>query len=409
MFDEEWEGKRMWNSRIRKLLALTLAIVMVLAMSSLFGCTTTNTDEGDGDSGEETANETIKIGVHTSLTGGLADYGFAASEGLKLAAEDFSGFEIDGVMYDIELIIKDDKGEPSEAPIVAQQLVDEGVVGVIGALTSGNTEAALPIYAEAGIPLISGSATNPGLTDADNPNFFRTCLRDDLQGAALSEWVVELGAKKVVVMDDRGDYAVGLGNIVQENLEAAGVEVDRQEGQEGDTDFSAQVNNMKAFGPDTIIFTGYHREAGLVFKQAGEAGIEAQFMGGDGIKSDDIGEEAGGAENVEGALCTFGGFAQEAMPGFAAFAEDFEAASGEVPGPYAENNYDGLGALVAAMELAGSMDGADIIDALHEVEYDGIQGTLTFDEKGDVSVPGGGGTSLIPRFEYKSGTWTFMQ
>jgi branched-chain amino acid transport system substrate-binding protein len=397
----------MWEDRIRKILALTLVVALAMTVFGLAGCTTD--DEGDeGDEGDETAMETVKIGVHTSLTGGLADYGFAAAEGLKLAAEDFSGFEVDGTTYEIELVIKDDKGEPAEAPIVAQQLVDEGVVGVIGALTSGNTNAALPIYQEAGIPVISGSGTNPDLTESGFDNFFRTCLRDDLQGQALAEWAVELGAEKVAVMDDRGDYAVGLGNIVQDVLEDAGVEVQREEGQEGDVDFSAQVNNIKNFGPDAVIFTGYHREAGLLFKQLTEAGVEATFMGGDGIKSDEIGDEAGGAENVEGALSTFGGFAQEGMPGYADFASAFTDATGEDAGPYAENNYDGLGALVTAIEEAQSFEGADVIDALHEIEYEGVQGTLTFDENGDVSVPGGGGTSLIPRFEYTEGTWTYL-
>jgi branched-chain amino acid transport system substrate-binding protein len=398
----------MWSDRIRKSLALILVAALAVTMFGLAGCSPTE-DEGDGDDGGDTAaTETIKIGVHTSLTGGLADYGFAAQGGIELAAMAFSGFEVDGVTYEIELVIKDDKGEPAEAPIVAQQLVDEGVVGVIGALTSGNTNAALPIYEDAGIPLISGSATNPDLTDGTFSNFFRTCLRDDLQGAALAEWAVEMAAAKVVIMDDRGDYAVGLGNIVQTELEAEGVEVLRQEGQEGDVDFSAQVANIQAFGPDAVIFTGYHREAGLLFKQLTEAGVEATFMGGDGIKSDEIGAEAGGNENVEGAFATFGGFAQEGMPGYTTFADDFMADYDVAAGPYAENNYDGLGALVAAIVEAQSFDGMDIIDALHTVEYEGIQGTLTFDENGDVSVPGGGGTSLIPRFEYKDGTWTYL-
>jgi len=398
----------MWSDRIRRLLALSLVLIVAVAMTGVLGCAT-ETAEDEGDGGEdEMATETITIGVHTSLTGGLADYGFAAAEALKIAAEDFSGFEVDGTVYEIELSIKDDKGEPAEAPIVAQQLVDEGVVGVIGCLTSGNTNASLPIYQEAGIPVISGSATAPDLTEGDFENFFRTCLRDDLQGAALGEWAVELDSEKAVVMDDRGDYAVALGNEVQKTLEAAGVEVLRQEGQEGDTDFSAQVNNIKAFAPDAVIFTGYHREAGLLFKQLTEAGVETQFMGGDGIKSDEIADEAGGAANVEGALCTFGGFAQEAMPGYEEFASKFEAATGEAAGPYAENNYDALGALVAAIQEAASTEGAAVIDALHTVEYDGVQGALTFDENGDVSVPGGGGTSLIPRFEFTEGTWTFI-
>ncbi|MDI6901560.1 MAG: branched-chain amino acid ABC transporter substrate-binding protein [Anaerosomatales bacterium] len=397
----------MWHERTRKLLAVGLALALAASMFGLVGCNGTE-DGGEEDGGEAGATETIKIGVHTSLTGGLADYGFAAAEALKIAAEDFSGFEVDGTTYEIELVIKDDKGEPAEAPIVAQQLVDEGVIGVIGCLTSGNTNASLPIYQSAGIPVISGSATAPDLTEAGFENFFRTCLRDDLQGAAIGEWAVELGSKKAVVMDDRGDYAVALGNEVQAALEAAGVDVLRQEGQEGDVDFSAQVNNIKNFGPDAVIFTGYHREAGLLFKQLKEAGVDAQFMGGDGIKSDEIAAEAGGAENVEGALCTFGGFAQENMPGYAEFAAKFREATGKEAGPYSENNYDALGALVDAIKIAGGTDGAALIDALHEVEYDGVQGTLTFDDKGDVSVPGGGGTDLIPRFEFTEGTWQFI-
>ncbi|MFU8891612.1 MAG: branched-chain amino acid ABC transporter substrate-binding protein [Anaerosomatales bacterium] len=396
----------MWSKRTHKLLALGLAVALVASLG-LTGCGSDDAEEPDD--GDVIATDTVKIGVHTSLTGGLADYGFAAAEALKIAAEDFSGFEIDGVVYDIELVIKDDKGEPAEAPVVAQQLIDEGVVAVIGTLTSGAANAALPIYQAAGIPMISGSATAPDLTEQGFENFFRTCLRDDVQGAALGEWALELGAEKVVVMDARDDYSVALANEVAAAVEAGNGEVLRQEGQEGDVDFSAQVNNISAFGPDAVIFTGYHREAGLLFKQLVEAGVEAQFMGGDGIKSDLIGEGAGGAENVEGALCTFGGFAQEGMPGYEAFAAAFRDATGQDAGPYSENNYDALGAVVAAMELKDSTAPADIIAGLGEVQFQGVMGTLAFDEIGDVSVPGGGGSELIPRFEYTGGTWVFMQ
>ncbi len=399
----------MWHERTRKILAFTLTIALALSMVGLSGCGPA--DEPDDEDENDVAvgyDETIKIGVHTSLTGGLADYGFAAAEALKIAAEDFSGFEVDGVSYGIELIIRDDKGEPAEAPVVAQQLVDEGVVGVIGTLTSGAANAALPIYNAAGIPMISGSATAPDLTEQGFENFFRTCLRDDVQGEALGLWAVELGAEKAVIMDDRGDYAVALGNEVQGTLEAEGVEVLRQEGQEGDVDFSAQVSNIMAFDPDVVIFTGYHREAGLLFKQLREAGSEAQFMGGDGIKSNEIAEGAGGAENVEGTFSTFGGFAQEGMPGYEEFAARFLEATGVEAGPYSENNYDALGALVEAIVTAQSFESADIISALGEISFAGVQGTLAFDENGDVSVPGGAGTDLIPRFEFRDGDWVFI-
>ncbi len=410
----------MQNERMRRFLALFLVVALALATFLVAGCETEGEDEDTGTEEEENGTETeeesgeaetIKIGVHTSLTGGLADYGFAAAEALKLAAEDYDGFEdAEGNVYEIELVIKDDKGEPAEAPVVAQQLVDEGVVAVIGCLTSGNTNASLPIYQEAGIPLISGSATNPDITEGGEfENFFRTCLRDDVQGAALADWAVEMGVEKAVVMDDRGDYAVGLGNLVEENLVEDGVEVQREQCQEGDVDFSAQVNNVKEFAPDALIFTGYHREAGLMRKQLIETGLgDITFMGGDGIKSDEIAEEAGGAENVQGIFSTFGSPAREGMDTFPVFAESFREATGEEPGPYAENNYDALAAVVAAVQEAGSADPGSIIEALGEVTVDGLVGDFTFNEKGDIAVPGATGVDLIPRFEFQGDTWAYL-
>lgn len=383
---------------MRKVLSVALALALVAAFTLPLGCQT-----GGG------AAKVIKIGVHTSLTGGLADYGFAAQEGLKLAAKKYATVDVGGTPYTVELVIKDDKGEPAEAAVVAQSLVDAGVVGVIGALTSGNTNAALPIYQKANIPVISGSATNPDITDKGQfKNFFRTCLRDDLQGLAIAEWAIELGFKKAVVMDDKGDYAVGLGDAVQKNLEVGKVQVNRQHGQEGDVDFSAQVANIKTFAPDVVIFTGYHREAGLLRKQLVEAGLDKiQFMGGDGIKSDEIVKEAGGQKNVQGLLCTFGSLSPEQMPGFADFAKEYKTATGKDSGPYAENNYDALGALLAAIKTAGSTDGAKVIDALRTVKYTGIMGTFGFDSKGDISVEGATGTAVIPRFKLEGTTWTY--
>lgn len=389
-----------------RVLALLVSVALVFTFGTLAGCAKQTETTGAG----ETKKETIKVGVHTSLTGGLADYGFAASEALKIAAEDMSPFTAGDTEYTIELVIKDDKGEQNESNVVAQSLVDEQVVGVIGCLTSGNTNASLPIYQQASLPVISGSATNPDITDKGGfENFYRTCLRDDLQGQAIGEWAVELGAKKAVVMDDKGDYAVGLGDFVEKTLKEKGVEVQREHGQEGDVDFSAQVSNIKGFDPDVVIYTGYHREAGLLRKQMAEAGLtDVKFMGGDGIKSDEIVKEAGGEKNVDGALCTFGSLSQEQMPGYADFAAKFKEVTGKDAGPYAENNYDALGALVEGIKKAGGTDGAGVIAALGEVKVAGVMGEFSFDDKGDIAIPGKEGTKAIPRFEMKGGKWTYM-
>lgn len=379
---------------------LALVVVGMMAVALVGGCTPS------GGGGGTATEKTLKLGVHTSLTGGLADYGFAAQEGTKLAAKKFDNFKVGNDTYKIEIVLKDDKGEPAEAAIVAQSLVDDKVNVVIGCLTSGATNAAGPIYSQAGIIQISPSATRADLVTKGWKNFFRTCVGDNFQGAELAKWALELGFKKVVIFDDSGDYSVGLGDVVEEGL-AGKAEVLRQSCKEGDTDFSAQVSNIKNFGADCVIFTGYHKEAGLMRKQMVENGLgKVQLMGGDGIKSDDIAGEAGGAANVTGALCTFGGVKTDEMPGFKTFAEEYKADSGKETGPYAETNYDAVGAYIAAVQKAGTTDAAAVEKAMQEIEYAGIIGTFGFNDKGEVVMKGASSSvQTIWRYKFDGTTW----
>ncbi len=291
-------------------------------------------------------------------------------------------------------------------------MVDEGVVGVIGSLTTGATLSAIPIYYENRIPQISGSVTGPAANETGADTFFRTCWNDAIQGEALAVWAMELGAEKVVLMDDNGAYAVGLADVAEATLQAEGVETLRQNCQSGDKDLSAQVANVKEFGPDAIIFTGYHPEAGLMRKQMVEAGLgDVIFMGGDGIRSVEFVAEAGGEENAEGCLATFGGFPEEQQPGYAEFAAKYKEAYGEDVGPYAQNNYDAFGALIAAIKQAGSTDTEDIIAALQSLTYEGVTGTFGFATeasgavaKGDIVVEGLT-PSNVPRYKVEAGEW----
>lgn len=353
---------------------------------------------------EKVKKKEIVLVNHTSLTGGLADYGFAAKTAVELAVKDFSSFKAGGTEYSIKLLSLDDKGDQAESAIVAQNAVDKGASAVIGCLTSGNTNAALPIYEKANIPMISPSATRPDLTDVGHKNFFRTCLRDDLQGEVLGKWAVDLGFKKVTVMDYKGDYAVALADVVEKTLKDNGVQVQREHTVEKEVDFSAQISNIKGFGSEAMIYTGYHREAGLMRKQMVEAGMKSvKFMGGDGIKSEEIFKEAGGNENAEGLMCTFG-LDRGAMAGYEKFKDKYEKKTGKEPGPYAENAYDAVGILVAAIKKAGTTDGQSIIDALHEIDYNGVLGKFSFDEKGDIKIEGG-----ISKFEAKDGKWVAVK
>jgi len=377
----------MLNGRTRKVLALALAVVLAFGLIGATGC-----KKGDSETGEDTTGEVgvIKIGVQTALTGPLPDYGAAAKNGCELAVEDFGEFEMGGKQYTVELVVLDDKAEPAESAVVAQTMVDEGVVGVIGSLTTGATLSAIPIYAENRIPQISGSVTGPKANAEAVDTFYRTCWSDAIQGEALAAWAIELGAKKVVLMDDNGAYAVGLADVAEAALKKGSVETLRQNCQSGDKDLSAQVANIKEFAPDAVIFTGYHPEAGLLRKQMVEAGLgDIIFMGGDGIRSADFVAEAGGTENAQGCYATFGGFPEDQQPGYEAFATKYKEKYGEDVGPYAQNNYDALGALISAIKKAESLDTEKIIAELQTLEYEGVTGKFSFAPKAEGAIARG--------------------
>lgn len=370
---------------------LVLAAALVVVLLLTMGCRKPKVVE---------KKKEIVLVNHTSLTGGLADYGAAAKAGVELAVKDFSPLTIGDTEYIIKLLNLDDKGDQAEAAIVAQNAVDKGAAAVIGALTSGNTNAAIPIYKKADIPMLSPSATRPDLTEAGHEIFFRTCLRDDLQGKVLAQWAIALKFKKVTVMDDKGDYSVALADVVQKTLEDNGVSVQREHTVEKEVDFSPQISNIKGFGSELVIYTGYHQEGGFLRKQMVEAGLkDVKFMGGDGIKSEEIFKEAGGNENAEGMMCTFG-LDRSAMPGYEKFKAKYKEKTGKEPGPYSENAYDNVGVLVEAWKEAGSTEGEAVIEALHEIEYNGVIGTFTFDENGDIEIEGG-----ISKFVAKDGKW----
>lgn len=383
----------------RHWLTVTLTLMMVL-MLGLSGCAQQETAKKSFAGSDDQAKELLIVN-HTSLSGVLADYGEAAKNGVDVAAKSLGTFKVGDKKYRVKIRHMDDKGEAAESAVIARNAVDKGAVAIIGCLTSGSTAAALPIYSKANIPVISPSATRPDLTEGENKVFFRTCLRDDLPGKVLGEWAAELGLKKITVIDAKDDYSTVLGDIVEQTLKGKGVQVKREHTAEKQTDFSIQISNIKSFKSEAVIFTGYHREAGLLLKQMIEQGLgDIKFMGGDGIKSEEIFKEAGGDKNVEGAFCIFG-LDRSAMEGYKSFKKAYTNVSGgKEPGPYSENAHDALGAIVAAIKKAGSTDGEKIIAALHEIKYTGIIGKFGFDKKGDINFDGG-----ISKFEARDGKW----
>src|SRR5262245_21024875 len=159
----------------------------------------------------------VKIGHAAPLTGGIAHLGKDNENGARLAIEEANakGMTIGGRKVKFELVAEDDEEKPDKGPIVAQKFADAKVAGVVGHLNSGVTIPASAVYNQAGIPMISGSATNPKLTEQGFKVTFRVVGRDDQQGPAIASYLAsEFKPKTVAVIDDATAYGEGLANEV---------------------------------------------------------------------------------------------------------------------------------------------------------------------------------------------------
>src|SRR5690349_22803260 len=249
---------------------------------------------------------TVTIGHAGPLTGGIAHLGKDNENGARLAVEQADGkkMKIGGKTVHFVLMGEDDQADPKLGPTIAQKFADAKVAGVVGHLNSGVTIPASAVYNQAGIPMISGSATNPKLTEQGFKTIFRTVARDDQQGPAVAAYIVnELKIKKVAIADDANAYGEGLANEVEKTLKAAGVQiVAREKTNDKATDFKAILTKMKGKSPDAVFYGGMDATGGPMLKQARELGIKASFAFGDGACTAEMNKLAGPAS--EGMICS---------------------------------------------------------------------------------------------------------
>jgi branched-chain amino acid transport system substrate-binding protein len=324
---------------------------------------------------------TVKIGHAGPLTGGIAHLGKDDENGARLAVDEATakGIKIGGKKVKFELMSEDDQADPKMGPTVAQKMVDAKVIGVAGHLNSGVTIPASAVYNQAGIPMISGSATNPKLTEQGFKNIFRVVGRDDQQGPAIAQYLANMKVKKVAIADDATAYGEGLANEVEKTLKGAGVQVvAREKATDKTTDFKAILTKMKGKAPDAIFYGGMDATGGPMIKQARELGIKSVFTFGDGACTDEMSKLAGAA--AEGLICSQAGLPASAAS--EAFNNAFKAKYGEVK-QYAPFYYDAVGIIIAAAQKADSTDPAKLVDEIHKISYDGATGKIEFDEKGD--------------------------
>src|SRR5882724_5350637 len=325
----------------------------------------------------------VKIGHVGPLTGGIAHLGKDNENGARLAVEEANaaGTRIGGTAVKFTLVAEDDQADPKVGTTVAQKLVDAKVAGVVGHLNSGTSIPASPIYNQAGIPVISGSATNPKLTEQGFKTQFRVVGRDDQQGPAIATYIAnERKPKLVAVIDDATAYGEGLANEVEKSLKAANVKVlPREKGTNKTNDWKAVLTKLRGRNPDAVFYGGMTSTAAPLVKQGRELGMKAVFSFGDGACEGEMVKLAG--EATEGLLCS-----QAGIPVAAAskkFLDAFKKRFNAEPIIYAPFTYDAANLLIDAMKKADSADPAKYLPELQKIEFSGATGRITFDSKGD--------------------------
>jgi branched-chain amino acid transport system substrate-binding protein len=325
----------------------------------------------------------VKIGHVGPLTGGIAHLGKDNENGARLAVEEANaaGIKIDGKAVKFVFVAEDDQADPKVGTTVAQKLVDAKVAGVVGHLNSGTSIPASPIYSQAGIPVISGSATNPKLTEQGFKTQFRVVGRDDQQGPAIASYLAANNKPKLVaIIDDATAYGEGIANEVEKTLKAAGVKtLPREKGTDKTTDWKAILTKLRGRNPDAVFYGGMDATGGPLLKQGRELGMKAVFSFGDGACTEEMGKLAGSA--AEGLLCS-----QAGIPVAAAdkkFLEAYKKKFNADPILYSPFTYDAANILIAAMQKANSADPAKYLPELQKISFTGATGSISFDGKGD--------------------------
>lgn len=341
----------------------------------------------------------VKIGHAAPLTGGIAHLGKDNENGARLAVEEINtqGLTIDGRKIQLQLDAQDDAADPKTGTAVAQKLVDDHVVAVVGHLNSGVSIPASKIYSDASIVQISPSSTNPAYTQQGFKTTYRVVATDAQQGPALANYATKaLSAKRIAVVDDATAYGKGLADEFAKTVEASGAKiVAREATNDRATDFRAILTKIKSVHPDVIMFGGMDATGGPFTKQAAALGIRAKILGGDGVCTDKVGELAGTA--VQNLVCSEAGLALSKMDRGADFEKKYVDRFHTPVQIYAPFTYDAVYVIADAMKRANSIEAPKVLAAMPSTDYTGVIGHIAFDDKGDLKE------GAITLYDFKDG------
>jgi branched-chain amino acid transport system substrate-binding protein len=345
----------------------------------------------------------IKIGHVAPVSGQSAHLGKDNENGARMAIDDLNAkaLVIGGKKAKFELVAEDDAADPKQGTAVAQKLVDLKVNGVVGHLNSGTTIPASAIYSAAGIPQISPSATNPKYTRQGFKTAFRVVADDVHLGGTLGRYAMsELKGKSIAVIDDRTAYGQGVADEFETGVKGSGGSVvGREFTTDKATEFSSILSGIKAKNPDIVFFGGMDSVAGPMLRQLKQLGVNAKFLGGDGICTSELAKLAAGSMDDSQVVCAeAGGVEGEQKAGMDEFRTRYKAKFNDDVKLYAPYVYDAMMVMADAMVRADSADPATYLPALAKTEgYKGVTGTISFDEKGDIK------NGALTLYTYKGG------
>ncbi|MDR0858271.1 MAG: ABC transporter substrate-binding protein [Oscillospiraceae bacterium] len=405
---------------MKRILALSLALLLTFA--AFAGCSGASDNSAGtpasggtaaaGDSGNAASGDKIiKLGVFESLSGDNGAGGKQETLGWVYANSVQPTIVIGGETYTIVLETVDNESSTDKAPSAAQSLVSRGVSAVLGSYGSAVCIASSAVFDQAGLPMLTVSATNPQVT-ADNDNVFRLCFLDPFQGTVLADYAYNtLGATNAYVLSKQGDdYSAGLANYFVKHFEELGGKVTDEQFPQGNTDFSSYVANAKAAGAQVFFSPVSTEAASNIIDQANAQALGIPILAGDTWDSNVI-TQAGKGKDIEVTIDTF--YQESGTPFDVAFKEWISAD----PQRLADNNgddtlaafsvmaYDGYFTMLEAIKAADSTDSAAIQAALSGVKYDGQTGAIAFDDTGDALR----NSAYIKKVNTTDGTWEFLE
>lgn len=372
--------------------ALALAACSSSSSSSKSTSTTAAGSGGGGGTG-------VSIGFFGALTGANAQLGINIRNGAKLAVDQYNA---KGSGPKVTLKEYDSQGDQAQAPQLAQKVVTDKVVALVGPAFSGESKVADPIFEQAGIVSISPSATSDALSDNNWKYFHRIIGKNASQGAAAEKYIAKkLHAKTIAVIDDNQEYSKGIADVVRGDIKADSITAAVSESIDPKAqDYSSTVNKVSTAKVDAIFYGGYYAEGGRLLKQLRDAGVKAPFISDDGAADEKI-VAAAGASAAEGALMTLASGDLTKIPAASKFVSDYKAAFGIDVGTYSGEGYDAANDILAAIS-AGKTAAKDINAFLAANPYTGITKTIKFTSTGDIE---GGGVYL---YGIQGGKLTFI-